>query len=201
MKAKDVLRILGISRVTLMTYLKKKYITANKLPNGFYDYDDKSVYDFKNNYKRTNVIYSRVSTYKQKKDLKRQIENIKEFCEKNSIQYSTIYSEISPGIDLDRKEFNIMLQDIFKFKIDKVIISNKDRLTRLSFITLENIFRQFGTKIIVLSRNEKKNNSNYNELFEELIFIMHYFSTKEYSNRKNSKKHEKCIKIYKDKKT
>jgi predicted site-specific integrase-resolvase len=67
MKAKDVLRILGILRVTLMTYLKKKYITANKLPNGFYDYDDKSVYDFKNNYKRTNVIYSRVSTYKQKK--------------------------------------------------------------------------------------------------------------------------------------
>uniref|UniRef100_A0A6C0ECZ5 HTH merR-type domain-containing protein n=1 Tax=viral metagenome TaxID=1070528 RepID=A0A6C0ECZ5_9ZZZZ len=45
MKSKDVLRILGISRVTLWSYVKFGKIKVTKLSNGFYDYDDKSVYD------------------------------------------------------------------------------------------------------------------------------------------------------------
>ena len=73
---------------------------------------------------------------------------------------------------------------IFDYKIDTIFISNKDRLTRLSYITLKSIFNHFGTKIVVTNNNNK---NHYGELFEELISIMHYFSTKEYSNRKNYK--------------
>ena len=46
MKAKDVLKILNISRITLMKYLKLGYISATKLPNGQYDYNDDTVYAF-----------------------------------------------------------------------------------------------------------------------------------------------------------
>ena len=46
MKAKDVLKILNISRITLMKYLKLGYISAIKLPNGQYDYNDDTVYAF-----------------------------------------------------------------------------------------------------------------------------------------------------------
>ena len=78
-----------------------------------------------------------------------------------------------------------MLDDVFKYKIDKIIITNKDRLTRLSFMTLENIFKQFGTSIVVIN---KTLNDDKNELFDELISLMHYFSTKEYAGRKNKTK-------------
>lgn len=186
MKSKEVLKILGVSRVTLTSYVKKNLIKATLMPNGYYNYDDKSVYEFSHNHSRINVIYARVSTYKQKNDLTTQINNIKKYCTDNNFLISSVFSEISSGIDLDRDQFNLLLNDVFKFKIDKIFISNKDRLTRLSFITLQNIFLQFGTSIIITSKKTSK--SNNDELFDELISLMYYFSTKEYSSRKKLSK-------------
>lgn len=185
MKSKEVLKILGITRVTLTSYVKSGKIKVTKQTNGYYDYDDKSVYDFIGHNKRINVIYTRVSTHKQKDDLQRQSNILNEYCLKNNILINKSYSEISSGIDLDREQFNNLLSEVFKYKINYIVITNKDRLTRLSFITLENILKQFGTTIIVSFKSPNDNNKD--ELFEELISMMHYFSTKEYSNRKNKK--------------
>jgi predicted site-specific integrase-resolvase len=93
-----------------------------------------------------------------------------------------MFSEISSGIDFDRKEFYILLNDILSYKVNSIYISNKDKLSKLSFKTLENIFLKFGTKIIVI--NDITNSDN-DELLEELLNLIHYFSTKMYSNRKN----------------
>lgn len=183
MKSKEALKLLSVSRVTLSTYVKNGKIKVTKLSNGYYDYDDKSIFDFLGQNKKINVIYTRVSTYKQKDDLIRQTEFLNNFCKKHNIIVSKTFTEISSGIDLDREQFNILLNDVFNYKVDKIIITDKDRLTRLSFLTLENILKQFGTSIIVSSKYEK--NDNGNELFDELISIMHLFSTKEYSKRKN----------------
>lgn len=76
---------------------------------------------------------------------------------------------------------------IFERKVDTVYISFKDRLTRLSFVTLQSIFDNFGTKIIVISKEDKKDSKGDLEMFEELIFLMHYFSTRMYSNRRRKK--------------
>lgn len=185
MKSKEVLKLLGVTRVTLTSYVKNGKIKVVKQANGYYDYDDKSVYDFIGQNKRINIIYTRVSTHKQKDDLQRQTDILNEYCKKNNINITKVYSEISSGIDLDREQFNDMLNEVFKYKIDKIFITNHDRLTRLSFITLENIFKQFGTSIVVLSKSINSNSKD--ELFEELLSMMHYYSTKEYSNRKNKK--------------
>lgn len=119
-----------------------------------------------------------------------QISKIQTFCTENNIQINLIYSEISSGLDLDRPQFSKLLDDIFEYKIKNVYISNKDRLTRLSFKTLETICKRFNTRIIVIY--EDHNKSNDNEIFEELISLMHIFSTTLYSNRRKIK-----INIYK----
>ena len=69
------------------------------------------------------------------------------------------------------------------YKIKNIYITNKDRLTRLSFKTLENIFNKFGTKIIIINENEKNENES-DEILEELINLIHIFSTKIYSERR-----------------
>lgn len=184
MKAKEVLRLLGITRVTLSSYVKKGIIKVTKLPNGYYNYDDDTVYKFINGTERVNVIYARVSTYKQKNDLSRQINLLQQFCNKNNVKINNIYSEISSGIDLDRPQFSLLLNEVINNKIANIYISHKDRLTRLSFITLEAIFKKFGTNIIIMN---KKNTKNDLDIFEELISMMHYFSTKLYSNRRKQK--------------
>jgi predicted site-specific integrase-resolvase len=74
--------------------------------------------------------------------------------------------------------------------IKNIYISHRDRLTRLSFRTLEELFNKYRTKIIII--NDSPHNSNDSEVFEELISLMHIFSTTLYSNRRKNK-----INIYK----
>ena len=185
MKSKDVLKLLGVTRVTLTSYVKSGKIKVTKLGNGFYDYDDTSVFAFLKSDPRINVIYSRVSTYKQKNDLARQIDSIIDYCNIHDITYGKIFKDISSGLDFDRKNFSLLMDDVFNYKIQNIYISYKDRLTRLSFKTIEHIFYRFGTSIIIINDDDEHDTKNTEkELFDELISLIHHFSTKIYSKRK-----------------
>lgn len=190
MKAREVMKLLNICRTTLYHYTKDNIIKHTKLSNGYYDYDEHSVLQFIKKDNRSNVIYTRVSTYKQKNDLTNQINKLQTYCKDNNINIHHVYSEIASGIDLDRTELSKLLDDVFSYKIKNIYISNKDRLTRLSFKTLESLLNKFNTNIIVINNIHNQNNDN--EIFEELIYLMHIFSTTLYSNRRKNK-----INIYK----
>jgi predicted site-specific integrase-resolvase len=116
MKAKEVLKLLDIHRMTLYNYVKSGIISVIKLDNGTYDYDENSVFKLMKKDSRINVLYARVSTYKQKQDLNNQINRLKTFCKESNISYDKIYSEISSGIDLDRTQLSNLIDDV---KIDK----------------------------------------------------------------------------------
>ncbi len=65
MKASEVLEVLRISRITLIR--EKGLIKAVRKPNGHYEYDEKSVYEYLlkstgKQIERKTVIYARVST-------------------------------------------------------------------------------------------------------------------------------------------
>ena len=190
MKAREVMKLLNICRTTLYHYTKDNIIKHTKLSNGYYDYDEHSVLQFIKKDNRSNVIYARVSTYKQKNDLTNQINKLQTYCKDNNINIHQVYSEIASGIYLDRTELSKLLDDVFSYKIKNIYISNKDRLTRLSFKTLESLLNKFNTNIIVINNIHNQNNDN--EIFEELISLMHIFSTTLYSNRRKNK-----INIYK----
>ncbi len=191
MKAKEVMKLLKICRSTLYNYTKSGIIKSTLLDNGYYDYDEKSVFKMIKKDSRINVIYGRVSTHKQKNDLERQIDSIQAYCKNNNINITDIYSDISSGIDLDRNNLNKLIDDVINLNIKNIYISHRDRLTRLSFRTLQELFSKFGTNIIII--NDNSNESNDNEIFEELISLMHIFSTTMYSNRRKNK-----VNIYKN---
>ena len=185
MKSYEVIRLLNISKNTLHNYVKRGIIKVTKMPNGYYNYDKQTVYNFIDIKPRVNVIYSRVSTYKQKEDLERQTKRIIDYCIANNVKIEFVYSDISSGINFDRQNFSKLLDLVFDNQIDTIYtiyITNKDRLTRLSFITIKAIFNKFATTIHVID-----DKSDHEELFDEIISIMHYFSTKEYSNRRKYK--------------
>ena len=121
MKCNKVLSLLNITRQTLCRYVKNNTIKVNELPSGQYDYDEESVYKVLNkNLDRKNVIYTRVSTQKQKIDLANQKKIIESYCLKNGIQISDIYSDIGSGINFDRKEFQRLVNDVVNHKISKI---------------------------------------------------------------------------------
>jgi len=185
MKTKEVLKILRVSRSTLYRYLKKGTLKAVKMPNGYYNFDDTTVYSLLNkDLPRRNYIYARVSTYKQKNDLKNQIELLKNFCFQSGYKINGIYSDIASGINFEkRNEFFKLLDEILDFKVQNVIISYKDRLSRVGYNLFYYLFKKFGTKIIVISElGNKKLDSE--EIFEEIVSLLHCYSMKLYSKRK-----------------
>ena len=188
MTAKDVLRILQITRQTLTKYVKEGKLKVTTKGNGRYDYDADSVYKMLNkDIERKTYLYARVSTSEQKKDLENQVQLLKNFCFQNGYVINGVYQDIASGISFDKREqFFDMLDDILAGKVNKVIITYKDRLSRVGFELFTYLFQKYGCEIIVISEvgSEKLDSQ---EIFEEIISLLHCYSMKLYSRRKAKK--------------
>ena len=192
MKANEVMKVLGICRQTLFNYKKSGKIKIRaKLSPTFYDYDDESVYrligDASKNANKIIVSYSRVSTQIHRNQLMEQQERIYNSCISRGITLSEQYSDIKSGMNSDRKGFQELIRRVIRGEIELVVVENKDRLIRFGFDLLESIFNYFGCKILVL--NDILDNKTYEqELTEDLISIIHYFTMKNYSHRRKLNK-------------
>lgn len=187
MKSKEVLKLLKVTRPTLCRYVKSGIIRVETQVNGDYNYNADDVYKLVYKDKpRKSVLYARVSSINQKKDLENQLDTLRQFCSHNGIIIDQEYKDIYSGLDLDRKQFKNMLDEITDFKIKTVYVTYKDRLTRLSFNVFKSLFAKYGCDIVVLNEidNEKQVEK---EIFEEIITLLSCFSTKMYSNRRKEK--------------
>lgn len=187
MKSCKVLKLLNITRPTLCRYVKNGLVKFKQLPNGFYDYEEESIYKLLNkNIERKNIIYTRVSTQKQKNDLENQKAILRKYCSINGIKISDEYSDIGSGINFERKEFQRLVNDVVNHKISKIYITYKDRLSRISFDMFKNLFQNFNCEIIVLN-NTDDNKQIEKEIFNEIISLIHCFAMKVYSSRRQKK--------------
>lgn len=85
-----------------------------------------------------------------------------------------------------RKDFFKMLDDIISGKVERVIISYKDRLSRVGYELFYYLFKKYNCEIIVMSEvGSKKLDSE--EIFEEIISLLHCYSMRLYSKRKGQK--------------
>jgi len=186
MKSARVLKLLHISRATLVKYVKNKEIRVVELPNGFYDYNDEDVYrKARLADERYNVIYARVSTPKQKTDLQNQVKTLTEYCNRNGVKVSKSYQDVASGMNFDRKQFKILLDDVLSFKVSHIYVTYKDRLSRISFDMFKRLFSEFGCEIVVINDTEDK--ADETEIFEEIISMLHCFAMKMYSRRRKRK--------------
>ena len=92
----------------------------------------------------------------------------------------------------NRKQFNQLLDMVINNEINTVIIENKDRLVRFGFDLIETLFAKHGTNIVVVSETENKTYEQ--ELTDDLISIIHYYSMKSYSNRRKLHNAETALK-------
>lgn len=140
---------------------------------------------------KKHVIYCRVSNTKQKEDLSRQENVLREYCIKRGIKPDYVYTDIASGMNEHRQGLNNLIADVKKGDIDTVYISYKDRLTRFGFGYFEYLFSLYGTKIEVV--NLTKEEDFQQELTQDFISILHHFSKKLYSNRRKELKNLKKL--------
>jgi len=136
--------------------------------------------------KRKTVIYARVSTPKQKKDLENQVEMLKSWAFNTGYSVHNVYEDVASSISFgERLEFFEMLDEIIEYKIE-IIIAHKDRLCRVVFELFSYLFSHYGTNIIVVSDVGNKK-LDEKEIFEEIESLTQCYSIKTYSKRGNKR--------------
>lgn len=188
MEYKDVHKLTRLHRNTIYKYAKQGKIRTTKINDKHLIYNDDDVYAIAGiSPIRDIVIYARVSTSKQKKDLENQIETLKLFANSNGFVVNKIYKDIASGMSFDRQNFKDMLFDVIEHKIKTVLISNKDRFSRVSFNMWKELFKSFNCDIIVMNDILENNDSDDKEIFEDIISLIHCFAMKMYSKRRKNK--------------
>ena len=174
-------KYLGISKSTVYRYLK-----SGKIKESFKT-DGKHRRFIVENNKNKVVLYSRVSSHDQKKDLITQNEKLIQFAKKNYTNYEIeSILDLGSGINFNKKGLNKLILMIMNKELSVLVINHKERLLRFGFELINQICRLNNIKIVILE--EQKNKSFEFELSENIIEIMTVFCAKLYGKRSNKNK-------------
>lgn len=186
MKAKEVLQILRVTRPTLTKYVKEGLIKVTVKGNGQYDYDSDSVYKVLNkDIERKTYIYARVSNAKQKKDLDTQVQILKTFCFQNGYILNGVYQDTASGISFEKRtQFFELLDEVLVGKVKRVIITYKDRLSRVGFDLFSYLFAKHGCELIVMSE-VGSTELDSEEVFDDVVHLLESYSLNLNSKHKN----------------
>ena len=138
-------------------------------------------------YKR--VLYTRVSSQKQKADLERQ----NEFLQK-AYPDSEIISDIGSGLNDSRRGFCSLVEQVCKGEIQEIVVTYKDRLTRFGFDMFNQVCREHGCKIVVWSQDnhlEDVEVSETRELQEDLLSVINFFVARRNGKRAGALRRER----------
>ena len=179
-------KLVGKTPQTLRNWDKKGLLIPHHTgANGYryYSHDQlKQVLNIKEDKKSKVIIgYCRVSSYKQKDDLQRQVENMKLYLDKQNKNYEII-EDIGSGINYTKKGLRTLLRKIVNNEVEKVVVLYKDRLLRFGFELVEYIANLYVCEIEVIDSTEK---TEQQELVEDLVQIITVFSCKLQGKRAN----------------
>ena len=176
-----VAKMLGVSRVTVIRWIKQGKIKAVRIGKEFRIPESEVKRLLKGKITNTAIIYARVSSSDQKGDLERQIEYLKEYCSAKGYNVVNVLTDIASGLNEKRRGLKKLLDYVINGEIDVVVISYKDGLTRFGFRYLEEFFNSHGVRIEVVFGEEPKDLRQ--ELIEDLIAIVTSFAGRLYDEK------------------
>lgn len=203
-RPKEISDMLGISLRNFQKHMSDGKVDTYALKSGHRRITKESLIKYLKNQDllikdndKIDVIYARVSTYKQKArgDLDKQIQYINNKIVTLSPKELKYFSDVGSGLNDNRKSLMAMMSLVMDNKVDRIFVLYKDRLTRFGFNYLKMICDKYNTDIVVLS-SQTNDKTISEELADDIISIVHSFSGKLYGMRKKVK--DKIIKELED---
>lgn len=127
------------------------------------------------------IVYCRVSSTGQKPDLLRQVQAMEQFCLAQGVAITDSIQEIGGGLNFKRPKFLQIVQWAILGEIKVLYVAHKDRLCRFGFELIEQILQWNGGTIVVANAESL---SPHEELTQDLLSIIHCFSSRLYGLRK-----------------
>jgi excisionase family DNA binding protein len=176
----------GVSIDTLRRWEKEGKVQSVRTNGGHRRYDIDVLIDFKET--RQTVAYARVSSHDQKADLERQALVLEAYCLHHGYNVEII-KDLGSGLNYKTKGLQKLLQLIVSEQLDRLVITNKDRLLRFGSELIFSLCEYFGVEVVVLNRKE---DASYEEdLAKDVLEIITVFSARLYGSR--SRRNQKLL--------
>jgi excisionase family DNA binding protein len=194
----EAARILGCHIDTVRRYAKSGVLPCYRMGRGKRRFMRSDLAEFmgektkKENISCGILAYIRTSTGGQaigfskgddQNDLARQKARIQEYCQENYGAESKIFSDVGSGLSYEtRKAFKRLFIEILSHKHDGsiLIVENKDRLCRFGNEVLSWICNAHSIKLVFTDKHEE---TEAQELAQDLLNIIHVFSSRSYGLR------------------
>lgn len=130
------------------------------------------------------VAYCRVSTKSQKDDLGKQVENVKSYMYAKGYSFEVI-TDIGSSINYKNRGLQKLISLIDSNQVTKVVVLYKDILTVFGFELIQLLCDLHDVEIEIIDNSEQ---SNEEELTDDLIEIITVFANKLYGSRSKKTK-------------
>lgn len=161
-------------------YQRGKIPNASKTSSGSILVEIEDGYNKKPEY---NVVYARVSSSENKKNLETQADRVSQFCNANGWIVHEVIKEFGSGLNDSRPKLEKLLKEN---KATRIIVEHKDILTRFGFNYINTLF---DGKIIVI--NEVKEDEQ--DLMQDFVSLVTSFCARLYGKRRSKRQTEKLI--------
>ncbi|GHP14280.1 hypothetical protein YK48G_17050 [Lentilactobacillus fungorum] len=187
MKPKELGERLGVSVKTLQKWDRQGKLPAKRTVTNrrYYTEADYLKAIEKPTANRQNVIYARVSTAIQQDALRDQVKFLQQYVNAKGIIVDQVVTDIGSDLNYKRKKWNRLLDEVMQSKINQIYIAYPDRFIRFGFDWFRQICAKFGTEIVVVNNEQLSPEA---EVVQDLILIIHVFSSRVGGLRKYEKK-------------
>ena len=176
-KISEASKLLGVGQGILRLWDKQGDIKAIRSPGGIRLFDISSINGSivsKASSKQSIVLYSRVSSNKQRDDLKRQQQYLKsKLSPIESTRFDILeIQDIGSGINFKRPGLLRILGLVKEGKVSRIVVASRDRLARFGVELIQWICSEFKTQIVVLDSEDTTPES---ELGNDLMAIVQVY--------------------------
>jgi len=175
-------KYLGVSRDTLRRWENAGKIKVDRTPRGHRRYDlSKLIGRIAPQLTTKHTLaYARVSSHDQKNDLDRQALVLESFCSANGWTYEII-QDLGSGLNFQKKGLKKLIQNICSEKIDRLVLTHKDRLLCFGSELVFSLCEQFGVEVVIMNRSEETRFED--DLVQDVLEIITVFSARLYGAR------------------
>lgn len=129
---------------------------------------------------RRTIAYARVFSDDQKQDLERQKQVLELYCARQGWTFE-IVSDLGSGMNYRRKGLKQLLDDLIVGKVERLVITHKDRLLRFGAELVFTICEAKRAEVVILNQGEDATFEE--ELAADVLEIITEFSARLYGSR------------------
>lgn len=180
----EAAKLKGVSVSTLRRWETEGKIVPERTENGHRRYEMATLLGIKAELSYT-IGYCQVSSHDQKEDLVRQKQVVELFCAQNGWQFEII-DDLGSGLNYNKKGLKRLIRLIVDSKVERLVITHKDRLLRFGSELIFSLCEHFGTEVVIINRTE--DSSFEEDLATDVLEIITVFSARLYGSRSHKNK-------------